>query len=316
MNKVLNYIFCITILISCKKDKLPLGGLSGSNYTSVTFFCDTLPEEPPIGWIDTSTNNNPKIQFWAYNPSNSSEIVILDYGGNLYTYNLMTKDKIVLDNGIMFIPSINSSNWVTYGKLDFTIHKIKTNGDSLKQLVSSIGGKQPKWDYTGNYIYYYQPGAGSIPSSVMKIDKEGTKVDSVLSNGSYQCFAKTSDNYVTVIGSGLYLINPVTSEQTYLTQSISFHDFMCFDKDDKNIVWRNPFGVIKLDLATKKIDTLLSFCENYTASWLNISPNSDKLTMGYLQSKQVGSWYKLSKDLDPIEYDLKTKVWRKLIVKP
>lgn len=305
-------IVCVVFTISCKKEKHPLGGSSGGDYSAVQFKCDTLPPEPGIGWIDTTSDNSKNIIYWAYNPSNNSEIIYLDNNTNLYSYNLSSKTRKYLDNGLMFLPSINKSNWVVYDKLNFTINKIKTNGDSLKQICTF--GNQPKWDYTGNNIYYFQDNMGANPAIVIKVTKDGQKIDSLPSpRGFHMCFAKNSDKYIDQIGSGLYLIDPTNSQQTFLTPFIGFHSHMCFDNEDKNIFWWCQFkGLVKLNLQTKQIDTLVRFCENFLVSRLNISPNSDKLTMGHLQLSVPGSKWKLYQKYDPIEYDLTTKEWRKL----
>lgn len=306
-------IYCVfgylIFFLSCKKEKLPLGGSSGGSFSSVQFVCDTIPPEPPFGWEDTVTNGDIHVIYWAYNPSNSSEIVYMDGQQNLYAYNFQSKAKKFLDNQIMGIPKINRTGWLTYGKLNFCAYVIKTNGDSLKQLNGSLSGQTPSWDYTGNYIYYLQN------NICIKTDKEGNKIDSINFNPTGAAFAHTSDSYIDLSNppNTLVLVNRATSQQTVLTTIPSDHGHLCFDKDDKNLFWWCQFkGLIKFNIQSKKIDTLVRFCENFTVAGLDVSPNSNKLTMAFYQYKQVGSWWKLHKKVDPIEYDVTTKTWRKL----
>ncbi len=301
---------CIIIIISCKKEKYPLGGSSGGDFSSVQFKCDTLPPEPGMGWIDTTRDGSHNIIYWAYNPANTSEIIYLDNWKKLYSYNLQSKLKTFLDDQVMGVPKINQLGWVTYGRLNFCAYIIKTNGDSLKQLNSSFSGQIPSWDFTGNYIYYLQNGI------CVKSDKSGNKIDSINFNCTGAAFAHTSDSYIDLSNNTLKLVNRTTAQITDLTTVPSNHDHLCFDKNDENLFWWYQYGgLMKLNIASKKIDTLVKFCENFYVLKLNVSPKSDKLTMGYLQLSVPGSKWKLYHEYDPIEYDLKNGTWRKLNIK-
>ena len=300
-------IICI-IIISCKKEKHPPVFSSGGDYSSVQFKCDTLPPEPGMGWIDTLTEDGARdIIYYAYNPVNSKEIIYMNLGGNLYSYNIKYKTRKFLDSQIMSVPKINQKGWVTYGKLNFCTYIIKTNGDSLKQLNSSFSGQIPSWDFTGNYIYYLQNGI------CVKSDKNGNKVDSINFNCTGAAFAHNSDSYIDLSNNTLRLVNRSTSQITDLTTVPSDHGHLCFDKNDENLFWCYQYGgLMKLNIATKKIDTLVKFCENFLVARLNVSPNSDKLTMGHLQLSVPGSKWKRYSEYHPIEYDVKNGTWSKL----
>ncbi len=282
--------------------------MSVNNFSPVAFICDTLPPEPAFGWMDTTTNNSKNIIYWAYNPTNNSEIIYVDYSGNLFSYDLYSKNKVFLDKQIMGIPKISKKGWVAYGKLNFCIYIIKTNGDSLTQLNKSMSGQNPNWDFTGNYIFYLQD------NLCMKVDMQGNKVDSLNFNSTGAAFANNSNSHIDLTNNNLKLVNTSTLHEIYLTTNPSSHHHLCFDKNDQNLFWWNQKGLMRCNVTSKKIDTLLKFCENYSVAGLNISPGSNKLTMGYYQLKQIGSPWKLYRKIDPIEYDLKTGKWRKLNV--
>lgn len=309
-------VITITFIFSaCRKDKgLPFVDAPSNNppvynnFVSFSFPCDTLPKEPGFGWMDTTTNDYHNIYFWAYNPANSNEIIYVNYLGELYTYNLKTTLKIFLDNNIMSLPQINKNGWIAYDKLSFQVFVVKTNGDSLQLLNSSIAGKEPHWDYSSKYVYYRQNG------NFMKISQNGVKIDSTSLNPNCIAFAKTSDNYLFVSSINVYLKNVVDNSQTFLFSDPNNILHSTFSNDDKVVYWWDYKSLQSFNMETKKRDTLIRFCENFSIRGLNVSANSDKLTMSLDFKKQIGSRWKLYRENIPIEMDVNTKEWRKLLV--
>ncbi|MCC6371288.1 MAG: hypothetical protein IT236_09815, partial [Bacteroidia bacterium] len=126
------------------------------------FKCATLPPAPvPFGWKDTTTNVDHNINTFMFNPSNPDEVIIVVNGdmfgyNKMYCYNVRTQSNKYLATLDNFKPSINKYGWIVYSTVDNNIFKIKTNGDSITQLTSNNTTKDPKWDYSGNFIFYFQ----------------------------------------------------------------------------------------------------------------------------------------------------------------
>jgi hypothetical protein len=309
----LSFIIAVLFLISCKKDKLPLGGLTGNtpSFTPYSFNCDTLPPPPPAGWADSTNSEYYNIRFWAYNPASKSEIIYLDYTDRLYSYNFVTKQTTFLDHDIQYFPQINAYGEVTYNKLDQSAIIVNANGTNSLVVNESVLALFPKWDYTGTFIYYKKRGI------CIKANKNGQRVDSSSFDLTNIAFSKTSDNYLINNNGSIFLKDINNNLQTFLfTES---HGFMqpCFSKDDNYLFWWDWSSkhLHRFNMITKQRDTLLKSCENFFVTSLNISPNSDKLTMVCHRFKLIDSPTKIYREEIPIEYDLKTNKWQELHIK-
>ena len=91
----------------------------------------------------------------------------------------------------------------------------------------------------------------------------------------------------------------------------------CFSKDDSYLFWWDWSSkhLQRFNMITKQRDTLLKSCENFFVTSLNVSPNSDKLTMVCHRFKQIDSPTKIYREEIPIEYDIKTNRWQELHIK-
>lgn len=308
-------IILILVILSffcCKKDKnvYPGGGYSSPEYV---FICDTLPQDPVTGWIDTTANKDKDVQKILYNPLTSNEVIYVvkskNYYSEMYLFNKQTKIAKSIDKSIYTMPSINKYGWLTYCKANYQVYKIKFNGDSLTQLTT-ISGNFPRWDYTGDNILYTQNGFGSSPHKVIKMNKFGVKLDSLI----YQALLGASTKSNKILGwntsNQLFLKDLDTGIETIL--KTGDYNYICsFDNNDENIYWNGNKGIFKLNLNTLKEDTLVKMCKllsitstpSFELFTTNISPNSNKLTF-CTRTNDAANWPKLFHEYKALEMDL------------
>lgn len=258
--------------------------------------CLDLPATPvPFGWTDSTTDENKNINAFIYNPLNPDE-VICRVNGDLYGFNqvfnlnLITKKSIPIGGTGYFLPQINKNGWIVFSSPDNTVYKVKANGDSLSPLTSGKTAQDPKWDYTGNYIYYYQQAFSTISSQLMKISSAGMVINSVPTEIPYTAVFKKSDKiiYLRTSGSTVYLIlhdmggqgettllsGPYNSKDAQI-----YFDDLCLDNNDENLYWANKNGIYKCNLQSLIPELILKNCPNRIYDNPIISFKPDELTL-------------------------------------
>lgn len=316
--KFLSLLLFLSLLIiysSCKKDNKSIGGAPTEtpSFTKFYFDCDTLPPSPPGGWKDSTLGDEYSIHYWTYNPSSKSEIIYADYSTRLYSYNFETKTRHFIDYYVQYPPSINAYGEIAYNKIDLSTYIGKTDGSGFREVPFSQYSMNPKWDYTGNFIYFAQGGI------CVKTDKDGNRIDSINydSSKANTAISKTSDNYVIYENGSVFYINLLDNSKKFLfTEPLGFMQ-PCFSKDDAFIFWWDwsSKSMNKFDMRTKTKEVLQKSCESYFLTSPIISPNSNKLTMVCHRYRLINSSNKIYREDIPIEYDLKTKEWRQLHIK-
>lgn len=325
------YLFFIALVVAgCHKTNRnvptsPLQG-GGEKDSVYSFNCKNIGMGPAIGWQDVNLYSDSALRCWFYNPVNKNEIIFAPIGDmntgyhKVCSYNFITKTRKTLDAGCMYFPQISSKGWIVYEDLNFNIYKIKANGDSLTKLCE---GEDPKWDYTGNFIYYCH---NSNPSRTYKMDINGNKIDSLNKCVFFAAFGKQSNicAYMDISNGVGYvnLKNLINNSETRLltgnqpnNKALSGFQGLQFDNYDQNLFWYNDYGIYRCNLAGK-IDTVISSCNElfYNYRFYNgfIVPGIDKMTFVYelrspLNSVQLYHQYKA------FEYDLFTKKLRQVI---
>ncbi|MDP1802544.1 MAG: hypothetical protein Q8L81_14385 [Bacteroidota bacterium] len=310
----------IVSFFGCKKDKdiYPGGGFSSSGYI---FVCDSSLTQPVIGWQDTTADKDKDVQKILYNPINSDEVIYIvkskNYYNEMYLYNRQTKVTKSIDKSVYTMPSINKFGWLTYCKANFCVYKIKANGDSLIKLTNSFCNF-PRWDYTGDRIFYTQEGFGNTPSRLMIVNKFGVKLDSIngydgivgISSNSNKIVLKKSPNYQ------LFLKDLNTGTETTIRYGSYNYNNLTFDNNDANVFWWDNNGIYRLNINNLKEDTLVKTCPlkhfldtpTFELYATNVSPNSNKLTFILRTNKKI-STLKLLQEYHALEMDLYTETF-------
>lgn len=261
-----------------------------------------------MGWKDSTIDQQYLIKFWAYNPRIRSEIVYHDYYNRLYTYNFETQNRVQIDSWVQYPPRVNAYGEITYNKVDSGVYIYSTVEKRRKEMPLSRYGRFPKWDYSGQYIFY------SNAELCIKCDKSGRNVDTLLFDPFDVTFAKTTNNYLFVKDGDVFIKDAVDGTETFLFTETRGFMTPCFARGDSHIYWWDwsSRGLHSFNLHTKEHELLLKSCENFFVASLNISPNSDKLTMICHLYSFYGSYtYVYRRDL-LLELDLETRKWREL----
>ncbi|MDI1353485.1 MAG: hypothetical protein PSX36_01115 [bacterium] len=286
MHRVLLIVLSFLLLASCHKKKTedpvedPVPIVPFVPDTGLK--CQALPAAPgPFGWNDSITNEQESITAFLKNPLNTNEFICLVKGditgyNQLFTYNVITKNKIPLANLGNFLPSVNKNGWIVFSSVDNNLFRVKSNGDSLIQITYNKTCLDPKWDATGKAIYYFQQAYSNILSGIVKLSISGPPSNITFpADLPYHAVFRKSDQviYLKTAATEVSLVqkNLITQAERYLvsgpynpkSETVYFSN-LCLDNNDENFFWSNSLGIFKCNLATLKIDTVLKSCPNYS----------------------------------------------------
>lgn len=275
-------VVCLGLgILSCTKSELPAPVIKDvpADTSSAVFTCTTLPSTPvPFGWRDSTRSGEENIIQFMFNPANSNEVLYMAAGdqagsNKLYCYHLPHKTRVFLGFCGSYAPSVNYQGWVVFSSVEQNIFKVKTNGDSLTQLSSNNVSHAPSWDYTGKYIYYYQSTFLNVGSQIIKIRPDGQFISTnPIGIPDFACF-KTLNCilYQRILNNQSTLVVRDMTTQTERalisgtfspsTGTSAFKNPV-MDSYDKYVYWENQSGILRCELSSLKIDTVLKNCES------------------------------------------------------
>lgn len=325
MKPTLGIFFAATLFfLSCgKKEKHPeeeptvVAEAQAPESASV---CQDLPPAPvPFGWQDTVTDPNKEIIAFLIDPLDPDKIIYVvngDFGNNkLFFYNVLSKQTKFISTLGEFLPQVNQKGWITFSDVDNTIFLIKS--DSLIQLTYDHHSKDPKWDVTGNYIYYYKEEYSTYPSHLFKIDLNGNiKVDILIPLPYSASFKKSDSLLVLEVKNNIcniVLKDPddantdriLISGPIYSKPGQINFDNLTLDNKDEFFYWSNSNGIFRCNLATLKIDTLLKNCQNSIYNNPIVSFRDNGLTYSHHIITPVSA-FKLAHQYKAMEMNLNT----------
>lgn len=304
---------CLVIFISCNKNaedpttpptQTPI-------VVDTNIQCGDLPTAPkPFGWQDTLTDEEKNVNSFVYSPLNPDQLIYMVngniFGGynKLYAYTIPTKQSVLLGYNLNFLPQLNKNGWIVYSDVNSDIFKIKINGDSAIQLSNNQVSDNPKWDYSGNFIYFFQKAKNNVSSQIVRMTKDGVYSASFFSDLPYICPLKTSDKLIYLKAKNNLqatlvlkdLANP--SERDLISGPIesspgepNFNN-LCVDNTDEKLYWSNSNGIFSCTLSTLKVDTVFKNCENFIYDNPIISFKANELYYNHHIKKPL-SKYKL-----------------------
>lgn len=272
-------------IFSCTKNELapPTVKDIPADTSSEVFTCKNLPNEPvPFGWNDSTRNGEENVIQFMYNPANSSEVIYMAAGdqagsNKLYCYNLPRKTRQFLGYCGPYAPSVNKRGWIVFSSIEQNLFKIKSNGDSLTQLSSNNVSHAPSWDYTGNFIYFYQSTFLNVGSQIIKIKPDGQFISTnPIGIPDFACF-KTSNSilYQRILNNqSTLVIRDMSTQAERALISGTFNPANgatafknpVIDNYDTYVYWEHQRGILRCELSSMKIDTVLKNCESVTYS--------------------------------------------------
>jgi hypothetical protein len=323
-------LMATTLLLSCKKKETPLpvaATPSAVVQDDPDLVCVDLPPTPAAGWRDTSALADQQINAFFFNPLNPNQVIFVANGdlfgfNKMYNYDILTKKMTLLGDNGDYLPRINKKGWIVFNRVDLNIYKVKVNGDSLTQLTFNNTASDPKWDYTGNSIYFYQSAQGSQPTLLVTMNANGSiyttfPVDlantAVAHKPERIAYLKSDNDRVSVflrdlaVNSETLVLSVPATVSTF--QTVLSH--LVFDATDENLYWSNDQGIFKYNLAAAKPELLKENCSNIVYSRPMMVGN-DNLHTFTCHTKKAISPSRVLHQYKALELDLNLKQQREV----
>lgn len=328
VNKVILCSFLCVALFSCQKKNdppvdEPQPDPAPPTVVSVdsNFLCGTLPPTPgPFGWTDSTSAADQNVVAFTYDPLDPDRLIYIAKG-DVSAYNLIRSRNLVsgstadMGNAGEFLPSINKKGWMVYSNADYNIIKVKTNGDSMRTMLSFNLHMDPVWDYSGNYFFYFQNPTQSIASQIMRMSADGSLVrDAFFADLPHMASYNLSDKliYLQTGATEVTLVerDMKSSDERKLirgpynprTGQVHFNN-MCVDRNDLFLYWTNHLGLFRCNLATLKVDTIKANCQNFVVDGPMMSFRNNEITFSKHEMKALTPLV-LYHRYRPVEMDL------------
>lgn len=166
------------ISVSCKKErKLPITEVLIEKKD--TCFC--APKPSPLFVVEgiNVVYGQTYSQHLEMNPKNSNEIIYLKkFPDKLVYFNRETLEKrILFDGSVIGELSWSIKDWILFQKSsDFSLYKIKSNGDSLTKLTTGNAYHHGVWNNSGDKIVAYHRYKQNYSTRIL--DQNGLEIDS------------------------------------------------------------------------------------------------------------------------------------------
>lgn len=279
-------IIIVSLLFAsaCKKKKTSSDQPTPQNPVvenpSISFKCEDIPKAPePFGWQDSVPANDKSVNAFLYDPIDSDKMILVvnaEIPGfrTVYTFHIPTKTTKYICTLGDFLMQVNSKGWITYSDTQNNIYLIKNNADSVITISGNNHSLDPKWDYTGNFIYYFSEAYDNIPAKMFKVNTKGEILEEIWAEFPYTATFKKSNKMIRLKLTNslseliLYDLDHPGSEKTLISGPIYskpgqvYFDNLTLDKTDENFYWSNSYGIFKCNVSSLKVDTLFKSCEN------------------------------------------------------
>ncbi len=330
MRRHIPHIFVVLVslfFLFCKKKKtenvvepvpLPVVGV-----TDELPVCTPLPPAPiPLGWRDSSYNEDSNVNAFVANPLNADEVMCV-VNGDLFGFNKLINRNLVsraqkqiaiLGN---YLPDVNKNGWITFSDATNNVFIIKTNGDSLKQLTFDKVYVNPRWDFSNLFIYVLRQAQGSFPQQLYKLNRNGDIVEiydgelpysAPFNKSNKLIYLKTAGNFCVLTlknFDSVVVDRPLVTAPLYVSSGNLYFEDLTLDESDENLFWSNSRGIYKCNLKTLEIDTVFKNCENSTFYNVMSSFNPGEMTYTVKYIKPINSTILLS-DYLPMQWDLRS----------
>ncbi|MCA6437655.1 MAG: hypothetical protein IM600_17345 [Bacteroidetes bacterium] len=277
----LSFFYTLLIFVGCKKDP--------RINPNIEVKCEDLPASPSTGWITTSRNPLLNFQKAIFDLNDNNIIYALsdDTSSNrllLIKFNRLNGIKQILAKNVLSKPSINNKGWLTFCDINFTVFKIKSNGDSLTQLTQPNTALSSIWNPADNTIFINN----NINLKTYKISNTGAMLDTI--KNIYNLIQK-KDSLMLFIESNsingssvqtICLFNTNSNIKTSI-KTIPFKvadDIVsgCFlNTTNETIFYHNGFGLYKINTKGNSEIKIINSCPRNKYFHFSISPFSQKL---------------------------------------
>lgn len=280
MSNLFIAVTIVTVMIffvTCEKDPF------------IGYGCGDLDDLKEWGYIidkDSITYFSP-----CYNPNNNNEFVFIeksdsDYISKLCTFNMLTKEKVLLADYPSYHPQWGKNNWIVFNRFNSQIWKVKSNGDSLTMLFSEGTNYNLVVNPEGNTFAFKNQIENEAKMLVSGIN--GIVADT-LPTPIFNSASWSKDNdRISVVRSGFaYIIGYYNSNFTLFTELYDNEgktgeawDYISDTEwfpDSKNILWlaSGKYWVTSID--TKNTYVFYEPCENNYNMYPSFSPDGTNI---------------------------------------
>lgn len=250
-----------------------------------TFDCSSIPALQGMNSGYDFAMNNKIFTNPYFNPNNGDEFVFMKENiGNsynyIYTYNLKTKQKILIHEGYTHRNlEWTTNDWIIFNSIE--LHKIKSNGDSLS-IISKI-----KYHFTTekDKILYKKP--KSTPSKFMFYfaDLNNVIFDSV---NTVNTVVQPEWYKDKVIFMPHIIYNLKTKEIKKILHDTDLN-FISQQKwvNDDEFIWGDRKSIYKTNVLTNNTDTILSHCNGFGYVSFDYSPHTNKIICNLVRKEVV-----------------------------
>jgi|SRR5690554_1375969 len=217
----------------------------------------------------------------TFNPNNENEIVYLNQPTydfwELYTFNLITKEKKLLLTGDIREPKWGKKNWIIFGKSDANIYKIKSNGDSLKQLTYSNNMHHPIWNYDGTKFLAFTEESNLFS---LVFDLNGNILDTINFGQTNNSNFENPDYIVSNVYGKIYFfnINSNVIEYDYDYSDINSSGWgSIFWLNNNEVIYSNSAGLNKLTIPFLYNNNIKQSCNAKMYLWGDINNSMTKM---------------------------------------
>lgn len=275
-------------IISCKKEtqinSQPINSQPVEQHDS----CFTLTPPMETGWGYEYTFDTISYEHPCFNPNNSNEVAVFitdKNGKGLYNCNISTKSKqLIYASEIWGVPSWSISNWLIFNRPGNTIWKIKSNGDSLTQVTSSVG-YDPHWSPDANYYYY------SNPAYSNKITICETKTDSVIRVLPLNAKCIWNNNNVLIYNDthGMYFYFFDNDSTFFKWFEYGFDGFICYWLNNNEAIYYYNYKLFKINTQGETTTYgIMPDCSSWHYGLPTFQPNTNKIIWQKLTFRDDG----------------------------
>ncbi|MBK8702370.1 MAG: hypothetical protein IPN33_01315 [Saprospiraceae bacterium] len=238
--------------------------------------CFVLPING-LGYIN-ATRHWPLVLAQHYCPFDPNRFVYLNVysmTGDVYmnTANLCTGEiQLITSERTIDYPQWGATDWILFKKGNFSLFKVKSNGDSLMALNALTGLRsyfwmnngqtiQANWEYTfTEHLNLIFNAAGEIIDTIpISIRLGDYKNQLIAATGYYQ-----NDYYIGIVNPDNWQFTPLVQlDENNPPSSVNW-------LDDKNIIWSNYDGIHAINIITNQISTLRATpCDNMRYTYVS-----------------------------------------------
>jgi hypothetical protein len=217
-----------------------------------------------------------------FNPNNDNEFVYLkrpyyDFW-ELYTYNVVSKEKKLLHSGIIWYqPQWGKNDWILFCQDDKNIYKIKSNGDSLTQLTLLNNLHHPIWNYDGTKFLAFTEASNLFS---LLFDTNGNILDTIFFGQTNNSNFQNPNYIVSNVYHNVSFFNLNTNNIEFNYDYSELNSTMwgsIFWLNNTTVIYSNINGLHRLSIPDLTNQNFKKSCNSKIYQWGDINSSKTKM---------------------------------------